>query len=380
MFRTLLNFRKRARATGDTPPADTEAEAENPLAPFCEVRMQPIRELLGYVRPEFQRTVNEAHVDGLVRDIEADWRSCGGLSVLQSLSVASLPDDTYYILDGSHRMAAFARLVGGALPALADSALPVVLYRCHTQDEVLHWYARINHNLPIHPLELELAWANKIKPLLELVQRRWRAYLSKSTAPQCPNVHLPHLQSVLQERAAQLQADAITAEGLVEDLEAWHREARRWREAQLRLRTFPRLEKCVAKQPDDPCFLGLFRHGEWLDLLLHRRLHGLSDWSAVDWASLAESPSSGRRSAIPKPVRREVWAKTNPAGAMQGACYVCQEPLQFDDMECAHDVPHCLGGATNVANLWPTCRTCNRDMGVRRLEDYRNWVAQLRSL
>lgn len=340
----------------------------------CFVRMQRIGDLLEYMRPEFQRTVNETHVEELMRDIREDWNRLRALTVLQSISVARLADGSHYILDGSHRMTAFSRLAS-EMPHLRREELPVVVYHCRSNEEVLHWYARINHHLPIHPMELELAWAEKVRPLLEHIQRRYRVYLSKSTAPQCPNLHLPHIQTALQERANQLQSDALTAAGLVEDVEALHREI--LRRLPYQLSQNPRLEKCLQKQPEDPCFLGYWRHGEWIDLLLYRRLRGVS-WETLPWTSFETSGALSGRKAIPKALRRQVWAKTNDPDRLTGKCYVCDEPLEFDVMECAHNVPHCLGGGSHLENLWPSCRSCNRDMGIRTLEEYAALLRRLR--
>ncbi len=40
-------------------------------------------------------------------------------------------------------------------------------------------------------------------------------------------------------------------------------------------------------------------------------------------------------------------------------------------MECGHIVAHALGGEITFNNLQPTCKTCNRDMGVMNLNEYK---------
>jgi len=56
---------------------------------------------------------------------------------------------------------------------------------------------------------------------------------------------------------------------------------------------------------------------------------------------------------------------------MNGKCYVCDKKIDFRDMECGHIVAHALGGEITFNNLQPTCKTCNRDMGVMNLNEYK---------
>lgn len=148
-----------------------------------------------------------------------------------------------------------------------------------------------------------------------------------------------------------------------------------------------------------PCYLGMFKRFEWLDACLFCLRHNLFSSSlsspplrpppSTVWATLSvalggidplqgglqtqttkASPAVVRR-APPVAVRRAVWAKVNAAESNVGTCYACDAELRFPDMECGHVVAHALGGSTDVSNLMPVCRTCNRDMGIQDLEEYR---------
>lgn len=334
--------------------------------------MQTAAELVACLLPPCQRVLDQAHVNRLLTDIREDLAEHGAHSVLQSISVAVLPNGTTYVLDGQHRMAAFSSEEMRRDPRVMSTRLPVVVYRCADTSDMLRRYARINHNLPIHPMELELSWAEKAKPLLELLQRRWRVYISKSASPQCPNISEPNLKSALQARASDISDPRITGPELAADVDELNRVI--ISRLPLQLGNDQRLQKCRVKQPNDPCFLGLWRDCGWLDLIMHRRLRSNTAWDTLDIGhpgAAALGAAHNLRTAIPRHVRRLVWAKANDPNALVGSCYVCGEPLNFDCMECAHDVPHCLGGESTVANMWPACRGCNRDMGIRKLADYR---------
>jgi 5-methylcytosine-specific restriction endonuclease McrA len=76
------------------------------------------------------------------------------------------------------------------------------------------------------------------------------------------------------------------------------------------------------------------------------------------------------RKTIPYELKKKVWNKYNN-NEMNGKCYVCDKKIDFRDMECGHIVAHALGGEITFNNLQPTCKTCNRDMGVMNLNEYK---------
>lgn len=323
-----------------------------------------------------QRSVDKEHVQNLIQDIMQDLSAHGGLTVRQSVSLACTPAGGSYILDGQHRLLAFRHFTGE--PRVMNATIPVVTYRCNSREEILSCFRRLNSNLPIHPLELELDWADKVRPLVQHIQRRYHVYISKSQVPQCPNVSIANIQTALHMRRDELQKDTIRTEQLIDDLNGLHRHI-------ISLLPFqvtpsPRLEKCVSKQPEDPCFLSLGTHKDaWLDIILYRRLYDLP-WEEVNLSVFGDAGlRSTRRKAIPRAVRRQVWEKDKEnVGRMTGRCYVCEEPLLYDDMECAHDTPHILGGNAHVDNLFPACKSCNRDMGIQHLHAYKQRLASLR--
>jgi hypothetical protein len=350
--------------------------------------MQPASELVSScLVPPCQRVLDRDHVERLQHDMRADLGAHGSHSVLQSISVAVLPGGKMYVLDGQHRIAAFSSDEMRRDTRVMSTLLPVVVYPCADTADMMARYAQINHHLPIHPMELEVSWVEKTKPLLEMLHRRWRVYMSRSASPRCPNFSETALKTALQSRSADMSDARITGRGLTEDVDELNRLIISRLPMPLRLvgATDTRHAKCSDKQPSDPCFLGLWRDCGWLDLVLHRRLRSDAAWDALDVSGgspLMRTDGSGgalspaahvpaSRAALPRPVRRLVWSKCNDLNLLVGMCYVCEESITFDAMECAHDVPHCLGGESTVKNMWPACKGCNRDMGIRLLSEYR---------
>jgi 5-methylcytosine-specific restriction endonuclease McrA len=234
-------------------------------------------------------------------------------------------------------------------------------------DELLARYRALNSNLPIHAIELHATWEGKTKPLIEFLSTRYKPYVSNSTQSRLPNWNLGQLKEALHRRARHLEHPSITSERLITAIEELHTHIRSVSRYQLMGRDL--LRRCEEKCPHDPCFLGIWRNYEWIDLVLYHLQENVP-WTDIDFEQFFQG--NRQRAAIPAPVRRRVWAKHNTQDP--GTCYVCDAPLEFANMECGHDIPHCLGGPTTLENLWPICRSCNRDMGVMRLSDYRTNV------
>lgn len=75
------------------------------------------------------------------------------------------------------------------------------------------------------------------------------------------------------------------------------------------------------------------------------------------------------RVAINKALRYKVWEKRNP-NTIRGKCYACYDQIDLETFECAHIIPVASGGLTNINNLEPTCRLCNRSCGTNNLNDF----------
>jgi len=77
---------------------------------------------------------------------------------------------------------------------------------------------------------------------------------------------------------------------------------------------------------------------------------------------------SKRRKALSKPTRKAVFSKTN------GKCAYCGCKLAYDKMQVDHMQPLAQGGANELDNLWPACRSCNHKKGSSSLESFRAQV------
>jgi 5-methylcytosine-specific restriction endonuclease McrA len=71
---------------------------------------------------------------------------------------------------------------------------------------------------------------------------------------------------------------------------------------------------------------------------------------------------------LTKAERRQVYDKTG------GRCAYCGCPIDFDEMQIDHVNPLSLGGADDVSNMLPACRSCNHFKGGMTLEKFRKAI------
>jgi hypothetical protein len=343
-----------------------------------EVFVVPVERVLTFTIPRLQRTLNETYVLQMVEDERLEMQRHGCFSILQSMTVARL-DDELFVVDGQHRLKAFAMLKALGY-SLSDVTVPIVLHRVKDRTELSMYYGRINKHTPIHPLELQTTWEHVEGPFVAWFASKYRAYIKSGLKTHCPYLGCEGLKTALQARNVgdRLAHAGIASQKLIDAVAAFNDWLKHFYEAptnkaKLSADALKRFDDCVAKAPSDVCFLGAWRRYEWLDLIIHCVLQNRAPCETDVYALTKEK----RRERIPVAVRIKVWENINDPKSLVGRCYTCEKSLEFHDMECGHVVPLALGGPTTVDNMMPVCRACNKDMGIMHLEEYRDLVRSM---
>lgn len=75
-----------------------------------------------------------------------------------------------------------------------------------------------------------------------------------------------------------------------------------------------------------------------------------------------------KRKRLTKAERQQVYEKYD------GRCAYCGEKLEYEDMQVDHLIPLRLGGADDMSNYMPSCRTCNHYKRGNSLEGFRKMI------
>lgn len=326
--------------------------------------------------PRLQRSLDERHVSEMVQDQTTEYTKNKCFSMLQSITIGVLNGENY-TLDGQHRLAAFTKIQQLGYP-IHEAIVPVVIYNAESKEEIADYYNRINKNMPIHPFEREQAWEDVGKEFCDKFIFQFSSYIKKGKACRCPHISIDELKTHLQARNINHRLAGMnrTIDDLWEMVLNVNEYMKGKANDQMCPKMHKRLQECeqkATKHRCNPCYLGAWRRYEWLDLALYR----LEDCTAsINLAAFNKDTASSRK-RIPAVIREQVWKKHNTNVCDSGECYVCKSSLRFNDMECGHIVAHALGGATTVDNLMPVCKTCNRDMGIMNLMEYKNMLSSM---
>ena len=297
--------------------------------------------------------------------------------MVQSITVAFVAsEETSYILDGHHRLRAFSVLAQQGLPT-SEVVVPVVQYYVDTIEEMMNYYMRINKHMPIHPLERQITYADYEKVLIEYIIKTFALYIKDhNKSVKCPHISLCDLKRNIHARQIghQLQQYQISIDMFWSHIMSLNQYiTQHLTHTQLDATMNKRIKDCQNKTAGTTaivCFLPIWRHFEWLDICMTSLLRNIP----IDILVQNMIANQSKRRKIPAIARQSVWKKVNASLSDVGECCVCGNDLNFNDMECAHITAHALGGEDTVDNLMPTCKTCNRDMGIMNLYEYKKMV------
>lgn len=343
------------------------------------VVMETLHSVFQYTEPRVQRNINDAHVKSMVQDQKEEYAKWRCFSMLQSLTVAyNEEDQTTYVLDGHHRIKAYKQLEQEGY-TITNFKIPVVVYIVKNTNELTFYYNMINKHMPIHPLDMESDFAEYEKVLIDNMNKTFGLYIKPNTkTSRCPHISLNELKTHLVGRQL---AKKLSEKGL--DIDVF------WKKV-LELNTYfktnvssghqlcplmqKRITDCEAKvkgNKDATCYLGVWRRFEWLDLCINSLLKNQA------FSQMGLACEKNTKTPIPIIVRQQVWKKVNKSEADIGRCYTCKSDLLYPNMECGHIKAHALGGSDCVDNLMPVCKSCNKDMGIMDLHEYKAMVERM---
>ena len=344
------------------------------------VYLQKVGSILDYKVPKSQRSIDVNHVNKIVDDQIQEYKRYRSYSILQSISVVNISNEMIYVIDGQHRLQAFKELEKLGYD-VKNVIVPVVCYRVIDETEMLKYFNMINSNMPIHPLELQEDFADYGKILVDNMSQTFGVYLKNDTKSSlCPHINMNKFKENLAGRSL---ADKLRNHSKSID-EFW-----------LRILKFndyvknnvkgshqlcpvmqKRFDSCQSKaqkfKNSNVCYLGIWRKFEWLDFSLTSLLEN------KEFHEISLACETNQRAVIPYVIREKVWKKCNLNISDLGICFTCCNDLYFRDMECGHVKAHALGGDITVDNLMPVCKTCNKDMGIMDLFEYKCMIEKMR--
>ena len=79
-----------------------------------------------------------------------------------------------------------------------------------------------------------------------------------------------------------------------------------------------------------------------------------------------------KRITIPKSVKDQLWDNIFTSKAGEGICYVCSKTINSKKFDCGHIIAVSNGGSNDISNLKPICSSCNKSIGTKNMEEFKN--------
>lgn len=322
-------------------------------------------DLIGYIsKPDCQRSIDFSHVNDLYKYQIEHFEKYNEFFFPKCIVLGKLKDK-YYIIDGQHRMNCIKRLSNKY--SNINISINVSLLYLESENELDNKYIAINKNTPV-PLPKNISnWKLFTKHIESYFSKNYYKYFKNSNNPRIPNFNKNKLLEYLIEYdiSKKCNNNFKLFIGELENLNTFY------------LETFdssivPYFKKNVRKyyiksldiQKEKPLILTIYKNFEWVEKIIFKIKTG------INYENMLHINTT-YRPKIKKKLRRKVWEKRFK-DSLVGNCYVCVNKLDYDEMVCGHIKSLFYNGKTNIDNLEPICQTCNIDMGIKNLNEYRN--------
>lgn len=306
--------------------------------------------------PDFQRPEDQLHLQCIIDDWLAKLNTKSWLP-LGIITVAMRLDGTNVIVDGQHRVAAIRHIALHHPEHLPTMDYPVCRIACQEPDEEYELFDKINRNKPV-PLAASQRETGCRFEIERFFRGEYKPFLKESQRPRPPHLSLLGLRNALDQVVFPPE---WTGEGMRDLLSQWdrfflNRSVHEWSQWNV---SPEHLEKC-RNAHGQPCFFSLFKEHEWLYRMIDDPNPANHDHTPL-WCM--------PRKPIPKKRRIHVWER-DCGNSLYGQCAACKQPVSHEHWEIGHRKARCRGGSDEVDNLLVLCKTCNRDMGIRHVDEY----------
>jgi len=292
--------------------------------------------------PKCQRSIIDEHVQEIVSFQKQYFKKRSHYLFLNCIQYCSV-DNKWYCVDGQHRYASLK-----FLDDLPDWRIDVEVTECKDMAEVDEIFRNLNKNTPVPEWfkwdedPREVAFEFK-----KYIQKKYAPYISSSTKPQRPNIHLDSFIDNL-DKIKHVQYTSF--DEVVEWFEAENNEQREY----LTNNNNEQCEKLLVKinsatktRNGNKFYLGCF----WLD------------------------PIPNKISAIAREKCWTLWyaecRKKQSVDGDSAPCYICEKLITAFSFEAGHIKSHANGGTNKVDNLRPVCNKCNKCVGSKNMDDYK---------
>jgi hypothetical protein len=321
--------------------------------------------------PKIQREVDIEHIEKLYKKIKLEYNETGVFN-FGVFELASLRD-VLYLLNGQHRYGVLLKL---KKEKINNIFIHVRIKEVDTEDELNNYFRVVNDSKisVICNNSCEQIIINGIKKYL--IKTYSNKYFPTTKKPQRPNIKLDSLVNKIIEMNIISKLNITSPEDLAQKINKinsfYHSKifsSDFWIKQNIKKDAKQWIEKATDRNIRKPFLLGIYPNYEWLDRMLVHYQQNIEYENMVHyWKNIHVRKKPSLK------LKTDIWEKRNGKDTLSnGKCYVCEEHLNFKNMQCGHIVSYYDGGKTELSNLEPICGSCNQSMGTTNLNKYKSY-------
>jgi hypothetical protein len=325
--------------------------------------------------PELQRASDQDRVAAIVKYQES--RPSRRTFFAGSLTIA-LNSDGPWLVDGQHRFMAMRELVA-KLPDMHNDRVSVEVVDLRETDapSMAGLFELINCAVPVPDYIVKGMLDHRQRSMLDAFTARFvsefKPFVSQSSAPRRPNINVATLVDRMARAGHLIERvpDAATLFSYV----SFVNNKLAGRDFQVRMRADAKAEK--ARNPGGALYLSADPDAAWahdaraVNTFLVQYTFEDKDSVSTRTQEAGRKPSRPAAASLPMAVRRAVWNRDAGPLAGSGPCACCGATVTQQSFECGHVKSRRNGGSDHVSNLKVLCTSCNRSMGVRDFDAFK---------
>ncbi len=319
--------------------------------------------------PEIQRTTNNDNIQKMIEYQEQKYSQHKKYILFDAICVAiNKNSQSQYLIDGQHRVLVYKKL----REKYPDRTLEIFVSKLYYENEedLNNIYKTINirTNNPITNLEIsDYEYLNNINKNFLI---KFPQYIKTTKNPHRPHINIESINNYMLEKdfVKILKEKNISSTEFCNKLEELNNYY------DILCRKNPDIFKeynikdslgVIQKIKDKPnkLYFGLYSNFEYLHRVMECFLENIQFDKMKHY-------SSTYRPKITIKLKQQVWKEYN-GNDLNGKCFCCEDDLHYDEAEYGHNISVAKGGESILENLRPICRTCNKDMNIMRLDDYK---------
>lgn len=321
---------------------------------------------LMYFIPDIQRQQCNEHVDRIYNTQKAFHDKHKFYLINGTISIVIVGENEY-LIDGMHRVAAYTKLRNEN--AQNKIILHVDYYTCKSDTDVEILYKYVNSSKPNIISKMTIESGKILQYASKFLSETFSEYIKKSNNPYKPYISIAKFESYVDKNKIIERAQIKSGKEFVDHIIKLNTFYSTISESQFEVWDCadPRQSLKKIRSHSNCLYLGIYTKFEWLDRIVDSVQYNLPYDKIYHLGSM-----KGRY--IGHELRKAVWGSS----LCEGKCYCCDAAISVTRFECGHVIPYSAGGSTTLENLKPICIDCNRDMGTRNLEFYKQLIISQR--